>query len=60
MKPQKRPYVVEIKHSRRSLKSPAGSIWGDVDLAAYQSSEIDREIVTCKPGDSGNVCHSRD
>jgi hypothetical protein len=48
MKSQKRPYVVEIKHSRRSLKSPAGSIWGDVDLAAYQLSEIDREVLARK------------
>jgi hypothetical protein len=48
MKPQKRPYVVEIKHSRRSLKSPAGSIWGDVDLTAYQLSEVDRETSTGK------------
>lgn len=48
MKPQKRPYVVEIKHNRRSLKSPTGSIWGDVDLTAYQLSEIDREVLARK------------
>ena len=41
MKPQKRPYIVEIKHSRRSRKSPAKSIWGDVDLSAYHLSEVD-------------------
>jgi hypothetical protein len=40
MKLQKRPFVVEIKHSRRSQKSPAGSIWGDVDLTAYKLSGI--------------------
>jgi hypothetical protein len=49
MKPQKRPFAVEIKHSRRSQKSPAGSIWGDVDLTAYQLSEVDRETSTGKP-----------
>ncbi|CAN7679786.1 hypothetical protein LJR231_005469 [Phyllobacterium sp. LjRoot231] len=49
MKPQKRPFAVEIKHSRRSQKSPARSIWSDVDLTAYQLSEIDREALAGKP-----------
>ena len=49
MKPQKRPFAVEIKHSRRSQKPPAGSIWSDVDLTAYQLSEIDREALAGKP-----------
>lgn len=48
MKPQNRPYVVEIKHSRRCQKSPADSIWGDVDLTAYQLPEVDREVLTRK------------
>jgi hypothetical protein len=41
MKQQKRPFVVEIKHNRRSHKSPARSIWEDVDLTAYKLSEVD-------------------
>ena len=49
MKPQKRPYTVEIKHSRRSQKSSAQSIWSDIDLSAYQSSESDPEISTSRP-----------
>ncbi len=49
MKPQKRPFAVEIKHSRRSQKAPAGSIWSDVDLTAYQLTEIDREASAGKP-----------
>lgn len=32
MKPQKRPFVVEIRHKRGVPKRPP-SIWGDVDLA---------------------------
>lgn len=32
MKPQKRPFVVEIRHKRGARKRPP-SIWGDVDLA---------------------------
>ncbi|CAN7719949.1 hypothetical protein LJR231_006101 [Phyllobacterium sp. LjRoot231] len=49
MKPQKRPFAVEIKHSRRSQKSAAGSIWGDVDLTAYELSDIDPEVPAGKP-----------
>ena len=49
MKPQTRPFTVEIKHSRRNQKSAVQSIWSDVDLSAYQSSEIDREIAPSKP-----------
>jgi hypothetical protein len=49
MKSQKRPFVVEIKHNRRSLKLLAGSIWGDVDLTAYKLSEIDPQAPAGKP-----------
>jgi hypothetical protein len=49
MKPQKRPFAVEIKYSRRSQKSPAGSIWSDVDLTGYQRSEIDPKASAGKP-----------
>jgi len=49
MKPQKRPFAVEIKHSRRSQKSATRSIWGDVDLTAYQLTEIDPEASAGKP-----------
>lgn len=39
MKPQKKPFVVEIKQSRRGQKSPVASIWGDIDIATYGLSE---------------------
>jgi hypothetical protein len=48
MKPQKRPFVVEIKQSRRGAKRPQHSIWGDLDLTAVKAdvAESDPEIVT--------------
>jgi hypothetical protein len=49
MKPQKRPFAVEIKRSRRSQKSAARSIWSDVDLTAYKLSEIDPQAPAGKP-----------
>ena len=49
MKPQTRPFTVEIKHSRRNQKSAVQSIWSDVDLSAYQSSESVSGSSTNKP-----------
>ncbi|PSH61693.1 hypothetical protein CU102_26635 [Phyllobacterium brassicacearum] len=49
MKPQMRPFTVEIKQSRRNQKSSAQSIWSDIDLSAYQSSESVPESSTNKP-----------
>lgn len=43
MKPQKGPFVVEIKHNRRDQKSPAHSIWGDIDMSAYGLPENNTE-----------------
>ncbi|PWV83737.1 hypothetical protein DEV92_12015 [Phyllobacterium myrsinacearum] len=42
MKPQKKPFVVEIKHGRRGQKSPVASIWGDIDMSTYGLSEDNR------------------
>ena len=39
MKPQKKPFVVEIKQSRRGQKAPVASIWGDIDMSTYGLSE---------------------
>lgn len=44
MKPQIKPFVVEIKHGRRDQKSPTHSIWGDIDMAAYGLSECQPKI----------------
>ncbi|MBB3146722.1 hypothetical protein FHS21_003138 [Phyllobacterium trifolii] len=49
MKPQKQPFAVEIKLSRRKQKSTVQSIWSDIDLRAYQSTESDPESSTNKP-----------
>lgn len=49
MKPQKQPFAVEIKHSRRNQKSSVQSIWSGIDLSAYQSTESDPESSTNKP-----------
>lgn len=44
MKLQKRQFIVEIKHSRRSRKTKASSIWGNVDLAASQPAGKDGKV----------------
>ncbi|MFT4181383.1 MAG: hypothetical protein QM636_05620 [Rhizobium sp.] len=41
MKTQRRSFVVEIKSKRRSLKTPAKSIWGDADLKALAQAVDD-------------------
>jgi hypothetical protein len=48
MKAQKRPFVVEIKQSRRGAKRSQHSIWGDLDLTAVNAdvAQSEPEIVT--------------
>jgi hypothetical protein len=48
MKTQKRPFVVEIKQSRRVAKRPQHSIWENVDLTAINAdlAESESDIIT--------------
>ena len=38
MKQQTKPFIVEIKSSRRDSKKEAKSIWGDIDLSAAEDA----------------------
>lgn len=40
---QKRPFIVEIKPSRRSSKQGERSIWGNVDLTAFSVDTMEAE-----------------
>jgi hypothetical protein len=50
MKPQKRPFIVEIRHKRGAPKRPP-SIWGDVDLAAAADAVRNEATARTNPAD---------
>lgn len=52
MKPQKKPFVVEIRQSRRGQKAPVASIWGDIDMSTYGLSE---DNLACAPEASSRI-----